>query len=102
MNEEIKERIIDEKDLNDVSGGVNAQTQEIIDYVKQHDPNGYAFIYNSKRPMEWTLLRYLVDKGVPILTMSEYDDSNIYRIGDMDNDQRISHSELMELIKKYI
>ena len=98
----MKEKIINEENLGEINGGLSSQTQEIIDYVREHDPSGYAFICNSKRPIEWALLRYLVDKGVPLLTMAEYESSNSYHIGDWDNDRQISHSELMELVRQHI
>ncbi len=94
---------INDEEMGNISGGTVAQTQEILDYLRDHDPEGWESIVNSGRPVTWAALRYLYDNGVPLVRMTTMDiGTNFYYIGDKDNlyeAQEITHEELMAMIK---
>lgn len=95
-----------DEEIAQISGGTDAESQEIMEYIRAHDPNGYAFIVNSKRPQSWSMLRYLYDHGVPLIFYAPHSSvSNTYFIGDKDDmstNQQVSHAELMAMIREKI
>lgn len=97
---------LSEEEIAQISGGTEEESQEILNYIREHDPNGYAFIVNSKRNPQWSTLRYLYDHGVNLVFYTPNSTgSNSYYIGDKDNLNSatpISHAELMALIREKI
>lgn len=108
MSRTEKECCDDEKLLEQITGGTREQVQEIYDYVRIHDPEGYAAIIESPYPSDWMMLRYLNDHGVPLVGFSERGDKdNIYVFGDRDTQDyssgvRVSHEEVMQVIRMKI
>lgn len=100
------ENILGEDELMNVSGGSSAQTQEILDYICEHDHKGYMEICASGAPLNWILLRYLYDHGVPLVMFAPDDGgSNTYYFGDKDNAASaysVSHEQLMDVIRDKI
>ena len=108
MSRTEKECCDDEKLLEQITGGTREQVQEIYDYVRIDDPEGYAAIIASPYPSDWMMLRYLNDHGVPLVGFSERGDKdNIYVFGDRDTQDyssgvRVSHEEVMRTIRMKI
>lgn len=65
MSRTEKECCDDEKLLEQITGGTREQVQEIYDYVRIDDLEGYAAIIASPYPSDWMMLRYLNDHGFP-------------------------------------
>lgn len=97
---------MEQEELLRVSGGTPEQTAEILEYIRTHDPNGYAFIMNSKRQRTWTVARYLHDKGIPITLFSLQDKvGNMYMTGEdgkYSTYRDITHEELMAMMREKI
>lgn len=93
-----------DEEAENIAGGTPAETQEILDYIRDHDPEGWASIANSGRPVTWAALRYLYDSGIPLVWMSASDmGANSYRIGDkdhLDQSQEITHEQLMAMLRE--
>ncbi len=99
--------VLDDEAMENVSGGTQRQTQELFDYVFYHDPDAWKQITSNAYPT-WMLMRYLNDKGVPIVGFAEYDHGdNLYVFGDRDTDnimtgKPVSHEEVMALMQEKI
>ena len=95
-----------EEEIARINGGTAAEIQEILDYIRDHDPDGYAAIINSPRNRDWATLRYLYDHGVNLVFYMPSDkEPNSYYLGDKDNLDSavpVSHAELMALIREKI
>ena len=105
MMEEIKRYTLTDEETGEFAGGTNAESQEILNYIRDHDPSGYTSIQSSRNPY-WAALRYLYNKGVPVVLFTPSDTSgNSYYVGDpndLDHAKKVSHSELMAMIRKTI
>ena len=99
--------VLDDDAMENVSGGTERQTSELFDYVFNHDPAAWTQIASSPYPT-WMLMRYLNDKGVPIVGFCENDHGeNEYVFGDRDTDNIMtgtpaSHEEVMALMREKI
>lgn len=93
-----------DEEMESIAGGTPEETQEILDYLRDHDPEGWDSIVNSGRPVKWAALRYLYDSGIPLVRMLASDMSaNTYWVADKDNmeqAQQITHEELMAMIRE--
>ena len=93
MMEELRRYTLTDEETEQFAGGTNAESQEILNYIRDHDPNGYASIQSSRNPY-WAALRYLYNKGVPVVLFTPSDTSgNSYYVGDpndLDHAKKVS------------
>ena len=99
--------VLDDEAMENVSGGTERQTKELFDYVYYHDRDAWIQITSNKYPL-WMLIRYMNDKGIPIVGFSERDhNDNLYVFGDKETDNimtgtPVSHEEVMALMREKI
>ena len=105
MMEDLRRYTLTDEETEQFAGGTNAESQEILNYIRDHDANGYASIQSSRNPY-WAALKYLHNKGIPLVLFTPSDTSgNSYYVGDpndLDHAKKVSHSELMTMIRKTI
>ena len=106
MKENISEMIQDEL-LETVSGGNDAQYDEILQYIKSRDPLAYDDIQSKQGQLKLMyIVRYLYDHGIPVVMVSDFGGDNCYTLGSLDPvtkrikdiNEDISHAELMAML----
>ena len=104
----INNRILDNEELEQVTGGNDAQLAEIADFIRQRDPQGYSEIMSA--PADWQatmILRYLYAHGIQTVGVTDFGGENNYMVGSYDPnrhpkyqlDGSIKHHQLMDLIR---
>lgn len=97
--------------LEEISGGNETEYQEIIEYLRIHDPEGYARIMSAPpAARNVMMIRVLYDHGVPVLTCTDSCGHNIYGLGSYDANRKnkyditghASQAELMSMIREKI
>ena len=99
---------IDDEELEHLAGGNDAQFNEILEYIRSRDLDGYNEIMNFPC-REVGVIRYLYDHGVPVIMMTDWNGMNMYTTGTFDRTTRkytegrkIDHNELMVLLRNTI
>ena len=103
--DELKKIKVNDEVLEKVSGGNDAEIEEIMDYIQIHDPERYDFLMHMPH-REIHLIRYLYDSGVPVVGYTDAGGTNVYTLGSVDqrngritNDRNVSHAEIMAMIR---
>ncbi|MBR0419800.1 MAG: hypothetical protein IJI66_11590 [Erysipelotrichaceae bacterium] len=101
-------RALDNEELEQVTGGNDAQFAELSDYIRLHDPQGYSEIMSAPSAWQRTMiLRYLYAHGIQTISATDFAGENKYTLGSYDPNrdpkyevsETIGHQQLMNMVR---